>query len=398
MAQPIAADPTMTKTSTYVFVGSFIMPNPPPHEGLHVFRLEPQTGALIPVDSYVTGLNVGGFAVDAKRRILYVTDEVASTAESNGGRVFAFSIDVSRNGVLSELGRWSSYGTQPAGLTLDASGNFLAVSHFTSRATTTAVVHDKSSGSYRIEPRYGDATTVLFPLDAQGNLDPPCDIHIHRDDHLDNKGPLSCLHSISLSKDGSFLVECDMAKDRLITYAIDTAGKSFRILDVRHTQPGSGPRYSAFHPTLPIFYVNYEYHPLVEAFKYSQGGEYESVGTVDVLPDELAGGPGVLLSDLRVHPSGKYAYTLIRGHNVVSGFTVDPETGRLQRIQTAALGGLSPKGCAISPDGRWLYVAVSVSNEVQTWSIGQDGILTATAMKIAVPRPSAIAIVEFSTA
>ncbi|RDK38275.1 hypothetical protein M752DRAFT_297241 [Aspergillus phoenicis ATCC 13157] len=118
-----------------------------------------------------------------------------------------------------------------------------------------------------------------------------------------------------------------------------------------------------------------------------------SPGTVDVLPENLNGGSGVLLSDLRVHPTGKYVYTLVRGHNVVSAFAVDEVSGRLRRIQTATINGISPKGCTFSPDGRFFYIAVSVSNEVQVWAVDANGILVPTEETAAVPRPSAITMV-----
>ncbi|KAJ9138411.1 Lactonase 7-bladed beta-propeller family protein [Pleurostoma richardsiae] len=392
---------TTATPTAYVYVGSFVMPKPAEHEGLHVFRVDSNTGALTMVASHVPGLNVGSFAVDAKRGVLYVADEVASTDEfrkqhgvpgGGGGRVYSFSINQA-TGDLRELGHWPSYGTQPAGLALDASGNFLVVSHFTSRTTTTKVTGDARSG-YRIEPRYDDATTVLFPLDPAGCLGEPCDVHVHA---APGAAPPPCLHSVSLSRDGSFFIECDMEKDQLVTFAVDSASRSLRLQGIYDADLGSGPRYSVFHPTLPVFYVNYEYRPVIEAFAYREGGLFESVGTVGVLPDGLEGGPGILLSDLRVHPSGRYIYTLVRGHNVVSVLAVDGETGRLRRIQTAALEGLSPKGCAPSPDGRFLYVAVSVTNEVQVWSIGDDGLIAPTGQTVSVPRPSAITIINMTT-
>lgn len=114
-------------------------------------------------------------------------NDVASTPEfraehgspgGGGGRVWAFRADAAM-GDLAPLGRWPSFRTQPAGVALAAAGTLLVVSHFTSRATTTAVIGDACTG-YRLEPRYDDATTVLFPLDAAaGLLGPPCHVHVH---------------------------------------------------------------------------------------------------------------------------------------------------------------------------------------------------------------------------
>ncbi|PYI10929.1 hypothetical protein BO78DRAFT_382820 [Aspergillus sclerotiicarbonarius CBS 121057] len=68
---------------------------------------------------------------------------------------------------------------------------------------------------------------------------------------------------------------------------------------------------------------------------------------------------------------------LVRGHYLVSAFAVDEETG-----------------CAVSPDGRFLYIAVSVSNEVQVWAIGGDGMLLPTGHTVTIPRPNTIIVVD----
>ncbi|CAK7206456.1 hypothetical protein SEUCBS139899_009251 [Sporothrix eucalyptigena] len=401
--------------SNYVFVGSFVMPKPADNEGLHAFRLDDETGALIPVASYVPSLNVGNFAYNRQRKVLYVIDEVASSAEfrdahgspsGGGGRVYAFSVNIS-TGQLTELGHWPSFGTQPAGLELAGSDNsYLIVSHFTSRAVTTVVSGDQTTG-FSLEPRYDDATTVLFSLDTDGRLGnngAPVDVHVHSNHRT--KRP-ACLHSVRGSPNGAFFVECDMSRDQLITLSVkeDTAGPALSIQEVRDTPDHSGPRYSAFHPTLPIFYVNYEYSPIIETFSYTNGTtdsiapsiSYKSIGTVAVLPPELPGldkQPDVLLSDLTVHPSGKFVYTLVRGHNVVSAFAVEATTGTLQRIQTEQLNGNSPKGCTVSANGRWLYVALSQSSVVEVWRVNDDGRLKSTGQTTTVPRPSAMLALE----
>ncbi|CAK7226353.1 hypothetical protein SBRCBS47491_006202 [Sporothrix bragantina] len=406
--------------ANYVFVGSFVMPKPADHEGLHVFRTNDETGTLVPVGSYVPSLNVGTFSYDRQRRVLYVVDEVASTAafqdahgcsSGGGGRIYAFSVDAA-TGNLTELGNWPSFGTQPAGLALAGTKNsHLIVSHFTSRAVTTVVTGDRTSG-FSLSPRYDDATTVLFSLDADGRLSnngAPVDVLVHESY---GSSPPACLHSVRGSPDGAFFVECDMARDQLVMVTVQDdkpeseSGPALHVQEVRDTPAHSGPRYSAFHPSLSVFYINYEYAPIIETFSYTTGTvdsttsspSYKSIGKVDVLPAELPGldkQPGVLLSDLTVHPSGRFVYTLVRGHNVISAFSVDATTGSLQRIQTEKLQGNSPKGCTISVDGKWLYVALSQSSAVEVWRVDDNGRVTSTGQLTPVPRPSAMLAVEF---
>lgn len=145
-------------------------------------------------------------------------------------------------GYLTELGHSPSYDTQPAGILLDPSGKFLVVSHFTSRNTSTRITGSARSG-YTIEPRYDDATTVLFPINGDGHLGKPCDVHFHASEA--GTSP-SCLHSVTLSRRGSCFVECDMAKNQLLTFVIDHVSNSLRLKNIHDSPRGSRPRIRSF--------------------------------------------------------------------------------------------------------------------------------------------------------
>lgn len=96
-------------------------------------------------------------------------------------------------------------------------------------------------------------------------------------------------------------------------------------------------------------------------------------------------------SDIRIHPSGKYLYNLIRGINAVSVFAINEETGDLDKVQTVTLDGTGPRGCAISPDGRFMLIAALTSNEVLVWAIGEDGKLSpSSCRKISQPNPGTV--------
>ena len=79
--------------------------------------------------------------------------------------------------------------------------------------------------------------------------------------------------------------------------------------------------------------------------------------------------------------------TLIRGINAVSVFEIEEETGEIEKIQTVTLDGTGPRGCAISPDGRFMPIAALTSKEVLVWAIGEDGKLSPTGKKISQPSP-----------
>jgi 6-phosphogluconolactonase (cycloisomerase 2 family) len=134
--------------------------------------------------------------------------------------------------------------------------------------------------------------------------------------------------------------------------------------------------------------VNNETKAVDCAFLYDQDGKLEPICTVNVLPEDYEDSPTMLQSDIRIHPSGKYLYSLIRGINAVAVFEIKGSTGEIEKIQSVTLDGIGPRGCAISPDLRFMHIAALGSKEVLVWAIGEDGKLSPTGKKISQPNPA----------
>lgn len=385
-------------TTTYAYVGGFAMPSGPDGDGLTVFRVDGRTGAFEPVWSGFPGLNVGSTAFDADRAVLYLTEEVVSTADyrartgasgGGGGRVHALRIDPT-TGVPTAISESPSFGTLPAGIALDPASRSLVVVHFTARTAVTTVIGNRTDG-YDVRVVHEDATAVLFPLAEDGSIGAPDDVCVQP---AHPHGP-SCLHSVTRSPDGSSFVVCDMERDQVVTWSIDRSSRTLRRMATFQAPEGSEPRYSVFHDRLPVFFVNYERSPVIEAFAHRPDGAIESIGVVEVLPAGTAHRADALQSGLGLHPSGRFLYTLVRGHEVVSVFRVDPASGLPERIQTVALGAANLKGCTVSPDGNHLYVAASKSDTVLRLAIAEDGTVAPTEDVVVVPRPGSISLVSF---
>ncbi len=380
----------MVGDEVHLVVGSFAMPDGPDGDGLRVFALDRRSGTLEPTWSGSPRLNVGGVAI--RDDVLYVTDEVdtaarAGLSDGGGGRIYAFRID-RQGGRLAEIAHGPSFGTQPAGIAIDPCSASAVVVHFTSRDAVTRITGDRRSG-FGVEIVLEDATTVLFPLEPDGSLGAPVDIDVRP------PGPdgAACLHSVTPAPDGSCFVVCDMARDVVRTIGIDRAESAFVALAERSAPEGSGPRYAVFHPTLPVFAVNHEYLPIVQTFSWTSDGAFHLLGTVDVLPTGTPARADALQSDLRVHPSGRWLYTLVRGHEVLSVLALDERTGVATLQQTVAVDGVGLKGCAVSPDGRQLFVAASRSDAVIRFAIADDGTVGAELDRTAVPSPGVLAFI-----
>ena len=382
--------------NTFVYVGnwqtrpsSWGLP-PVAGYGFGICRYNTETGELDLIKSVFDGISVGQANLDPKRNVLYCVDEVMTLpghAVGGGGQVYAFAIDP-QTGDLTEINHQPSYGSLPAYAAVDATGKYLIVSNHTGKWPVTKVVKE-ASGKYRTVAEYDDATVVLFRLHDDGSIGEPCDVYTHPGNGgaLDSQTHAN-LHSVMMSPSGKLFAVCDKGNDEILLFQINRKTEKLELCGGRSvaTIPGSSPRYSVFHPKRPYLFVNYETKAVVASFRYDEDGTLDLICTVNALPDGCADKHG-MQSDIRIHPSGKYLYGLIRGINAVSVFGIKEETGEIQKIQTIDLDGAGPRGCAVSPDGRFLIVAALTSGEALVWAIAEDGKLSPTGRKIKQPYP-----------
>jgi 6-phosphogluconolactonase len=382
--------------NTFLYVGnraskpSSWETKPTTGKGFGICRYNTETGELELIKSVFGNISVGETCFDSKRNILYAVDEIMTQPgylKGGGGQVYAFAIDP-ETGELTEINHQPSYGSLPSHVAVDATGNYLIATSHTGSAPVTKTVKD-TSGKYRIVLEYDDATTVLYRLNNDGSIGDPLDIYTHSGNGPDPEQSHPRIHSVMASPSGNLFAVCDKGSDKLYFFRINRKTEKLEVCggEAYKSFPGSLPRYSVFHPTLPYFYMNHEVKPVISAFRYNEDGKLELIHTVNVLPEDVKVDRAVMQSDIRINPSGKYLYTLIRGVDSVSVFKIKEKTGELEKIQTVTLDGTGPRGCAISPDGRFMHIAALTSKEILFWAIGEDGKLSPTGKKISQPNP-----------
>jgi 6-phosphogluconolactonase (cycloisomerase 2 family) len=377
---------------TLAFIGRWDMYRSGTGNGFGICAYDAATGAMTAIGSALPDVTVGAACLHPSLPVLYCTDEskhLPGFYRGGGGQVLALAIEP-ETGTLTEICRQPSLGALPCHLAVDATGDYLIVVHHTDRDPVTRVVR-AADGEYRIALLYDDASTVLFPLRPDGSIGAANDVCTHAGDG----GPLPRqthpqLHSVTMSPSGRLFAVCDKGNDELVFFTIDRAAGRLQRRHSFRSLPGSSPRYVAFHPTRPWLFMNHETQALVSALAYDEDGRCESVCATSALPAGVQDHPDMKQSDIRVHPSGRYVYSLIRGISAVSVFAVDERTGALARIQTVGLDGTGPRGCAVSSDGRFLHIAAHTSNELLCWAVGADGRLSPTGQRTMQPNAGSI--------
>jgi 6-phosphogluconolactonase (cycloisomerase 2 family) len=379
--------------TTFVYIGNWDRYKSPTGNGFGICSYDVDTGNLTLLKSVFPNITVGAACRHPHRDILYCTDEY-DTLPGNflggGGQVYALAIDP-ETGDLTEVNHCPSFGSLPSSLTVDAHGDYLLVTHHTDRVPVTKIVSE-TSGKFQITLEYDDATTVLFPLRQDGSIGEPYDVY----KHSGSGGPLPRqthpqLHSVKMVPSGNLFVVCDKGNDECVLFGInrntqklDLLGSGFKSI------PGSSPRYTAFHPTRPYMFVNHETKAIVSSVRYNDDGQIDLICTVDALPQDIGDDLNMKQSDIVIHPSGKHLYSMVRGIHAISIFDVNGKTGEITRNHTVTLDGTGPRGCAISPDGRFMLIAMLTSHDVRVWTIANDGSLSPTGITVPQPNPGTV--------
>lgn len=118
----------------------------------------------------------------------------------------------------------------------------------------------------------------------------------------------------------------------------------------------------------------------VTAFRVATNGALLLVPSTQAHPNPIPVGMDPVA--LAISPNSQFVYVATRGSDSVTAFAIEDE-GALTLVSstgTAAnpvsVQGADPAGMTISPNGQFLYVSSSTSNDVTVFQIGANGLLT----------------------
>jgi 6-phosphogluconolactonase len=347
---PVAAGSAASASvPMYVYVGSYT--NDPPGGGsnnpvgLSVFRSDPATGALSPVQE-VRSANPSFVALHPSRRFLYVINEIDDYEGQKSGSAEAYAIDPI-TGIIKLLNRQSLNSPVPAHLAVDLTGHNLVVANYIG----------------------GDF--VVLPIGADGRLDP-----ISGEVRDIGSGPnkerqeAPHPHSVVFDPAGHFIAAADLGIDKVQIFRLIEGGLA-RVSEAS-VAPGAGPRHIVFDRCGKRLYVVNELSATVTAFDYdaATGQIGKVLQTISTEPTGYCGPHST--AEIAAHPSGKFLYASNRGHNSIVGYRIDRSTGLLSIIGFATQDIKFPRSFAIDPRGRWLYVANQKGDTIVQFEIDQE--------------------------
>jgi len=307
-------------------------------------------------------VNPGFLAVHERHQRLYA-------ASGDHDYITAYRYDA--NGMLSNLGRVPSGGTNPAHLVLDPTGSWLLVANHSSGSVTCLPV--------LADGRLGEEVSRI---DFAGEPGP------HR---TDQTGPKP--HQVIFSPDGSWIAVPDKGLDVVHRCTLDPASGELTLEGHLAVREMSGPRHAVFAPRTGALYVINELSNTLTVFTLDPAGR--TLGPVQVLPtqDELDVRDS-RAAEILISPDGRFVYATNRsgagdhtpggpGEDTIASYSVSP-AGTLRLLGHQRAGGVRPRFATFTADGKALLVANEKSDSLTLLPLGPDGTLT-TPRELAAP-------------
>ncbi|HEY3082947.1 MAG TPA: lactonase family protein [Chloroflexota bacterium] len=360
----------------YVYVGTYTKPNTAPGGlapsealGVYVFRMDPSTGGLTPIQTVTDTPNPSWVTLDPQMKYLYATNEVSTwKGKTDDGGVTAYAIDPS-TGRLALLNDQSAAGAIPASSMVVPSGRHLLVDN------------------------YVGATFAVLPIGADGKVGAAIDVQ-----KISGKGPNKARqeaphpHDIKLDPTNRWALGPDLGVDRIFIWRWDAATGKLIPNDPPWAQvsSGAGPRHLSFHPSGKYVYVINELDSTISAFAFDPAaGTLQILHTVPTLPADFTGSSSC--AEIVVHPNGKFVYGSNRGHDSLVIYAINQGSGRLSLVGWESTQGKVPRGFNIDPSGTLLLAGNQNSHTIVPFRIDQNtGKLTATGAITNTPTPVCI--------
>ncbi len=333
-------------------------------DGIHYLNLDSSKGTM--TDPVIAAeIDGSGFlAMHPTGDYLYST-----RLESGAGFVSAFRIDKNRGKTpLLEL-----INSQPIG---DGGAACIAV--------------DKT-GRVLMSAQYGGGSVATFPINDDGSIGPRVELVKHGQGSgvVANRQAESHPHWVGTSPDNRFMLVPDLGMDRVVVYELDAETAKLKPHSQVAVPPGAGPRHMKFHTSGRYAFVLNEMALTISCFEFdAETGKFSEIQVIETLPASEKDENLDSAAEIRVHPTGKFVYSSNRGHDSISAFSVDPNSGKLSFIEREPVRGSWPRNFNLDASGKWLIAAGKYSNTLALFEVKPDtGELVFTRKIVNSPAP-----------
>ncbi len=240
-----------------------------------------------------------------------------------------------------------------------ANGRLTHLGHVPLADSMAYIVTDRS-GRHLLSASYPGAKLAINPIDAQGRVG-------ERPTQVVATEPKA--HCVVVDPSNRWAYCTNLGGDIVMQLRFDptTGTVAPNTPAAIATTPGAGPRHLAFHPAGHFLYLLNETDATLGAYAMDPAsGTLTQLQTIASLSSEFSGKPSA--ADLHATPDGRFLYASERATSTLTGFRIDPATGKLAPIGRWSTE-TTPRGFAIDPHGRFLLAVGLASNRMTAYAI-----------------------------
>jgi 6-phosphogluconolactonase len=325
--------------------------------GIHLFRVDRETGALTPDGIVEMGTSPSCLVINAAGTHLYSANETDRVGDAGEGTVSAFAIDRT-TGQLKQLNTVPSGGAGPTYVSLHPSGKHLLVANYFGGSVSVVPIEEDGSLAKASDVKVDEGT--LGPTKATNT--PPGSFAFSGHDRTH-------AHMIEPDPSGKFVLHVDLGLDRIFSWKFDAAAGKLLANDPHATAlpPGDGPRHLDFHPNGRWLYSIQEEGSTVVLFDYDgETGHLTERQMLSTLPPGYAGSN--FCSGIHVSHDGRFLYAGNRLHDSIAIFSIG-EDGTLTYLGEEWTRGNYPRSFQFDPTGRFLFVCNQRADHLATFRV-----------------------------
>jgi 6-phosphogluconolactonase (cycloisomerase 2 family) len=390
----LRAEPAGDAGPLFAYVGTFSSPlgdvlptqvDLPPGNGrgIHLFRVNRDTGALTDAGLHEMGTSPSCLALNAAGTRLYSANETDRAGDKKEGTVSAFAVDAG-TGTLTPLNSARSGGAGPTYVSLHPGGRFVLVANYFGGSVAVLPILE--------DGRLGSATDVKAD---EGKVGPTRANNAPKGSFAFSGHDRTHAHMIQADPSGRFVLHADLGLDKIFVWKFDETKGMLTPNDPPAVSlpPGDGPRHFHFHPNGKWIYSIQEEGSTVVLFDYdARAGCLASRQTISTLPRGFAGSnfcSGILVSN-----DGRFVYAGNRLHDTIAIFAVGAK-GDLTYVGEEWTRGSYPRSFNFDLSGRFLYCCNQRADNIAAFRVdGKSGGLSFTAHYVPVGNPSSIVFLD----
>ena len=352
-------------------------------QGIHLFRVDRETGATTPAGVHEMGVSPSGLALSADGSRLYSANETDRVGDDKQGTVTAFAID-RKTGGLTPLNTVRSGGTGPTYVSIHPSGRFLLVANYFGGSIAVLPILD-----------HGRLAEAVDVKNDAGEIGPTTATNAPPGSFAFSGHDRTHAHMIQADPSGRFVLHVDLGLDRIFVWRFDAATGRLTPNEPGSVAfpPGDGPRHFHFHPNGRWLYSIQEEGSTIVRLDYdAQNGRLTPRQTISTLPAGFVGSN--FTSGILVSADGRFVYAGNRLHDSIALFSIGPD-GDLAFVAEEWTRGDYPRSFAFDPTGRFLYCCNQRADHVAVFRVDRaTGALAFTGHYAAVGNPSMVVFNE----